>query len=85
MITGSLTPNQYSQNTCMMYSFTHNEGILIEPSVPKMVRKSSLEAGKAGTSPVPASHDKCDVATLFKSQPSDPMRTDCDDPGLLTR
>lgn len=36
---------------------TYSEGTLIEPFVPKMVRKSSPVEGKTGLSPVAASHD----------------------------
>jgi hypothetical protein len=45
-------------------STTHSEGTLIEPSVPKIVRKSSPVAGKAVMSPVPASQDRCDAVVL---------------------
>ena len=38
-------------------ALTYSDGILIEPFVPKMVRKFSPVEGKAGMSPVPASHD----------------------------
>ena len=68
MVAGSLTVSQQSKTRRIEHSFTHSEGILIEPSVPKMVRKSSPVTGKAGMSPVPASQDRCEAAVLPKTR-----------------
>lgn len=39
-------------------ALTYSDGTLIEPFVPKMVRKSSPVEEKTGLSPVAASHDR---------------------------